>query len=110
VYKVMKQNERGFTKVDELGTDVRLDVVVHAGKADGAVMTSGLTRLTDSAFDWTFAVNEVLYIIEGRLSVTLTAETLDLDPGDMAYFSEGEQARFAAQGEALYLWVTYPTE
>ena len=110
MHKVLRRSERTFAKVEELGPDVRLEVAVHAGEADGAVMTSGLTRLTDSAFDWDFSVNEVLYMVEGELVVCTADGELRLAQGDMAYFSQGEAVRLSAAGEALYLWVTYPTE
>ncbi|HWT58428.1 MAG TPA: cupin domain-containing protein [Rhizobium sp.] len=57
----------------------------------------------------TMAVDDVMIVLEGRLSVTTEAGTATAAPGDIVYMPKGESVTIHSHEEgALTAYVTYP--
>ncbi|AOF89750.1 hypothetical protein BSY16_1268 [Sinorhizobium sp. RAC02] len=56
----------------------------------------------------TMAVDDTMIILEGRLSVSTEAGTLEAGPGDIVYMPKGEAVTIRSDAGALTAFVTYP--
>lgn len=56
----------------------------------------------------TMAVDDTMIILEGRLSVSTEAGTLEAGPGDIVYMPKGEAVTIRSDSGALTAFVTYP--
>jgi len=56
----------------------------------------------------TMAVDDTMIILEGRLSVSTEAGTLEAGPGDIVYVPKGEAVTIRSDAGALTAFVTYP--
>lgn len=50
---------------------------------------SGIWECTAGTFDWHFALDEIVHILEGEVIVTYDDKRLHLKPGDVAHFPAG---------------------
>jgi ethanolamine utilization protein EutQ (cupin superfamily) len=76
----------------------------------GGPITIGYGRYAaNQSLDETLAVDDVMIVLEGQLSITTSAGTLTAGPGEIVYMAKGEQVtiRSHAQG-AVTAYVTYP--
>ena len=77
---------------------------------DGAPITIGFGRYgPDQSIDETLAVDDVMVILEGRLSISGESGTITAGPGEIVHMPKGESVtiRSHAQG-AVTAYVTYP--
>ncbi|CAO3358531.1 hypothetical protein [Azospirillum palustre] len=101
-------------------TDIQLDRTpgqqadVFVGNAvdqrHGGPVTIGYGRYApDQSIDEQIAVDDVMVVLEGRVSVTSDAGTVTAGPGEIVYMSKGSSVtiRSHAQG-ALTAYVTHP--
>lgn len=76
---------------------------------DGAPITIGYGRWGAGAtLEEVMAVDDVMIILEGRLSVTSGDVTVEADAGDIVHMPKGETVRIACQEDAVTAYVTYP--
>jgi ethanolamine utilization protein EutQ (cupin superfamily) len=76
----------------------------------GGPITIGYGRYgPDQSIAETLVVDDVMLVLEGRLSVSTTAGTVTAGPGEIVYMPKGERVtiRSHAQG-AVTAYVTYP--
>ena len=77
---------------------------------DGAPITIGYGRYgPDQSIDETLAVDDVMIVLEGQLSVSSDAGTVTAGPGEIVHMPKGDKVtiRSHAQG-AVTAYVTYP--
>jgi len=67
-------------------------------------MGAGVAIIENIAYDWTVTYNEVLYIIEGHLRVTVDGEAFECDPGDFLWLPKGTQLNYGADDRAVVLY------
>ena len=77
---------------------------------DGSPITIGFGRYgPDQRIEETMAVDDVMIVLEGRLSVSSGNETLTAGPGDIVHMPKGEPVRIRAHEQgAVTAYVTYP--
>lgn len=77
---------------------------------DGAPITIGFGRYGPGArLEETIMVDDVMVILEGRLSVTSRAGTVTARPGEIVHMPKGEAVTIVAHDEgAVTAAVTYP--
>ncbi len=68
----------------------------------------GHMRFSDTAFEWTFAADEVLVILEGRLELAGEEGTLRAGPGDAVRVAAGATVRLSAEGTAHCVCASWP--
>lgn len=86
--------------------DVRARDVVSA--ADGAPMAAGFLTLTRGEFPWTLTYDEIQYVVEGELHVTVPEGRVVGRQGDVLYVPRGTSITFGTPSWAKFLYVTFP--
>lgn len=76
----------------------------------GGPITVGYGRYgPDQSLTETMAVDDVMIVLEGRLSVTSQAETVTAGPGEIVHMPKGETVTIRSHEEgATTAYVTYP--
>lgn len=76
----------------------------------GGPITIGYGRYApDQTLAETMAVDDVMIVLEGRLSVSMGAETLTAGPGEIVHMPKGQAVTIRSHEEgALTAYVTYP--
>lgn len=62
-------------------------------------LSSGFLEIEDSIFDWEVAGEELNYVIEGSLSVTVKGRRFTANPGDVLHFPNGTKGVWEAKGK-----------
>lgn len=77
---------------------------------DGAPITIGFGRYgPDQAIHETMAVDDVMVVLEGRLSVSSESGTVTAGPGEIVHMPKGERVTIRAHEQgAVTAYVTYP--
>jgi ethanolamine utilization protein EutQ (cupin superfamily) len=90
------------------------DADVFAGNVvdqrDGAPVTIGYGRWgPGQGIEERLAVDDVMVVLEGRLSVTSASGSFTAGPGEIVHMPKGEQVTIRAEAEgAVTAYVTYP--
>jgi ethanolamine utilization protein EutQ (cupin superfamily) len=90
------------------------DAQVFAGNVidqrDGGPITIGFGRYEpNQSIDETLAVDDVMVVLEGRLSVSTKAGTVTAGPGEIIYMPKGESVTIRSHEQgAITAYVTYP--
>jgi ethanolamine utilization protein EutQ (cupin superfamily) len=76
----------------------------------GGPITIGFGRYgPDESITEAIKVDDVMVVVEGRLSVSSAAGTVTAGPGEIVYMPKGEQVTIHAHGQgAVTAYVTYP--
>ena len=76
----------------------------------GGPITIGFGRYgPDQRLDETLAVDDVMVVLEGRISVSGSAGTVTADPGEIIYMPKGEKVTIRSHEQgAVTAYVTYP--
>jgi ethanolamine utilization protein EutQ (cupin superfamily) len=76
----------------------------------GGPITIGFGRYgPNQSLNETLAVDDVIFIIEGQLSVTTDAGTVTAGPGEIVYMPKGEKVTIRSHEQgATTAYVTYP--
>lgn len=88
--------------------DVRVRDVL--GTAQGLPMAAGIMSLREGSFPWTLDYDEVEYVLEGELHVTLGGQRVVGRPGDVIGVPKGSSITFGTPSWAKFLYVTYPAD
>ena len=76
----------------------------------GAPITIGFGRYgPNQSIDETLAVDDVMVVLEGRLSVSSSAGTVTAGPGEIVHMPKGEVVTISSHEQgAVTAYVTYP--
>ena len=75
---------------------------------DEASMSAGFLTIDHSQFDWELTYQEIDYVLEGTLTVTIDGKTLTAYPGDVVYVPAGAKVTWGSPDLAKVFYVTYP--
>lgn len=91
------------------GKHVRLADVI-TGK-DKSPMTAGFMEWAKAdSFPWTLDYDEVDYVIEGVLHITVDGRVNEARPGDVVYLPKGSKLVFGTPNRVKVFYVTYPAD
>ena len=69
----------------------------------------GIMEMKDAgAFDWTLRYDEVDYIIEGTLEITVDGVTSTAGPGEILYIPMNTSVTFSTPGDVRFMYLTCP--
>ena len=75
----------------------------------GAPVTVGFGRWSAGAsLTQRMAVDDIMIVLEGRLTVSTEAGTLEIGPGEIAYMPKGETVTIRGEQQSVTAYVTYP--
>jgi ethanolamine utilization protein EutQ len=73
-------------------------------------MGAGIEYLENVTIDWTVTYDEVLFILEGPLTVVFADGSHECDVGDIVWLPEGTSLKYVAKGRAAYFYALYPVD
>ena len=108
--KVRKFNVADANLVRSPGQDGEIFVGNLVDEKDGGPITIGYGRYgPGQSLRETMAVDDVMIVLEGKLSVSTSAGTVTAGPGEIVHMPKGETVTITTEGEgALTAYVTYP--
>lgn len=108
--KVQKFSVSDAKLVRSPGQDADIFVGNLVDEKDGGPINIGYGRYApNQSLTETMGVDDVMIILEGRVSVSTSAGTLTAGKGDIVYMPKGEAVAITTEGEgALTAYVTYP--
>ena len=71
-------------------------------------MGCGFMEMEASEFDWTLVYDEIDYIIEGTLEITIDGRKMIGNPGDVFLIPKDTTIKFGCPDKVRFLYVTYP--
>jgi ethanolamine utilization protein EutQ (cupin superfamily) len=92
------------------GQDAEVFVGNVIDQRHGGPITIGFGRYgPNQSIDETIAVDDVMVVLEGRLSVSTGAGTVTAGPGEIVYMPKGEAVTIRSHEQgAITAYVTYP--
>jgi ethanolamine utilization protein EutQ (cupin superfamily) len=109
----MKVRKFGFADA-KLERSPGQDADIFAGnlvdEKDGGAITIGYGRYgPDAELTETMAVDDVMIVLEGKLSVTSGGATVTAGPGEIVHMPKGNEVTIRGHGDgAVTAYVTYP--
>jgi ethanolamine utilization protein EutQ len=74
---------------------------------DGSSMNAGFITIEDCTFDWETACQEIYYVAEGTLTVTVNGKIYIANPGDSVFFPKAAKLAFGSPNKMKAFYVTY---
>lgn len=71
-------------------------------------MATGFMTIENTAFSWDLKYEELDYVIDGSLEITVNGKTYRGGPGDVFYIPRNTTVTFSAPDKAKFFFVTYP--
>jgi Ethanolamine utilization protein len=114
---IYKQDESGLKTVD--GKSVKMDVF-DTGNPDANVhfqeivnkdeshMSAGFLEIDHSSFDWELTYEEIDYVIEGTLEVTIKGTKYTAHAGDVVFVPKNSKVTWGSPDKAKLFYATYP--
>lgn len=75
---------------------------------DESSMSAGFLTIEKSSFEWELSYEEIDYVIEGTLTVTINGKTFTAYPGDVIYVPSGSKVVWGSPDKAKLFYTTYP--
>ena len=73
-------------------------------------MGGGIEYLEDVTIDWTVTYDEILFIVEGPLTIAFDDASHVCEAGDIVWLPEGTHLKYITQGRAAYFYAVYPVD
>ncbi|OAA83129.1 cupin domain-containing protein [Clostridium coskatii] len=74
---------------------------------DGSSMNAGFITIESCKFDWETECQELYYVIEGTLTVTVDNKVYTAHPGDSVFFPKGAKIAFGSPDKMKAFYATY---
>jgi len=71
-------------------------------------MCTGFMTLDKTSFDWHLMYEEIDYIVEGTLEITINGKTYRGKAGDVFYIPADSKITFSSPDQVKFFFVTYP--
>lgn len=75
---------------------------------DESKMSAGFLTMEKSCFEWELSYEEIDYVIEGTLTLTINGKTYTAYPGDVIYLPSGSKVVWSTNDKAKIFYTTYP--
>lgn len=75
---------------------------------DESSMSAGFLTIERSSFEWELCYEEIDYVIEGTLTVTINGKTFTAYAGDVLYIPSGSKVTWGSPDKARLFYTTYP--
>lgn len=75
---------------------------------DESKMSAGFLTIEKSSFEWELCYEELDYVIEGTLTVTINGKTFTAYPGDVLFVPSGSKVIWGSPDKARIFYATYP--
>jgi ethanolamine utilization protein EutQ len=75
---------------------------------DEASMSAGFLTIEKSSFEWDLSYEEIDYVIEGTLTITINGKTFTAYPGDVLFVPSGSKVVWGSPEKVKLFYTTYP--
>lgn len=75
---------------------------------DDSKMSAGFLTIEKSSFDWELCYEEIDYVIEGTLTLTINGKTFTAHAGDVLFVPSGSKVVWGSPDKARVFYTTYP--
>lgn len=75
---------------------------------DDSKMSAGFLTIEKSSFEWELSYEELDYVIEGILTITINGKTFTAYPGDVLFVPSGSKVVWGSPDKARIFYATYP--
>ncbi|MEH7504689.1 cupin domain-containing protein [Neobacillus drentensis] len=75
---------------------------------DESSMSAGFLTIEKSSFEWELSYEEIDYVIEGTVTVSINGKTYTAYPGDVLYVPSGSKVVWGSPDKAKIFYTTYP--
>lgn len=73
-------------------------------------MGAGIEVLENVTIDWTVTYDEILFIVEGPLTLEFDDGVHECGVGDIVFLPNGTHLRYIAKGRAAYYYALHPVD
>ena len=87
------------------GVKARYQELVHK---DESHVSAGFLEIDHSEFPWELTYEEIDYVIEGTLTVTIDGKTYTCKPGDVLFVPAGSKVIWGSPDQVRVFYATYP--
>ncbi|MDY0083586.1 MAG: cupin domain-containing protein [Ignavibacteriaceae bacterium] len=107
--KVVKGNSVKLKRFEDAGKDKNVNLLDVITYQDGSPMSAGIMSWKkEDSFQWELTYDEVDYVIEGELEITIDGQVFSGKQGDIFYIPKGSKIIFGTPGYTKIMYVTYP--
>lgn len=85
------------------------EVAEITGSGDGTALGTGLARMTQAVIPWTVHYDEVLVVLEGRVTVRTGAGDLHAEAHEFVWLPKGTELTYVAE-DALIFYAIHPVD
>ncbi len=73
-------------------------------------MGAGIEYLENVTIDWTVTYDEVLFVLEGPLTIEFDGVAHECNCGDIVWLPNGTRLKYIARGRAAYFYALHPVD
>ena len=73
-------------------------------------MGGGIEYLDNTTIDWTVTYDEILFVLEGPLTIAFDNGEHECHTGDIVWLPSGTHLRYIAKSRAAYFYALYPID
>lgn len=108
-FKVIRGSSIKLNRFTGAGDGKNVNLTDIITQEDGSPMSAGIMswRKEDS-FPWELTYDEIDYVIDGELQITIDGQTFSGKAGDIFYIPKGSKIIFGTPNNTKILYVTYP--
>lgn len=74
-----------------------------------STMNAGFLSIENCSYEWELCYEELNYVIEGTLTITINGKTVTAYPGDVLYVPSGIKVVWGSPDKAKVFYATYPS-
>ena len=78
------------------------------GSGEGTVLGTGFARFAEASIPWTVQYDEVLLVIEGKVTVRTATGDFEAGPRDCIWLPKGTELHYESEG-ALVFYAIHPS-
>jgi len=105
--KLVRGNTVKFDYFDTGNPDNKVYYQELVSKEDSK-MSAGFLTIEKSSFEWELCYEELDYVIEGTLTITIDGKTFTAYPGDVLFVPSGSKVVWGSPDKARIFYATYP--
>lgn len=106
-FKLVRGNSVKFEEFETGNPNAKVFYQELINKDDSS-MSAGFLTIEKSSFDWELSYEEIDYVIEGTLSISINGKTYTAYPGDVVYVPAGSKVVWGSPDKVKLFYTTYP--
>lgn len=105
--KIVRGNSVRYDVLDTGNANDKVFYQEIINSEDGSSMNAGFITIEECNFDWETACQELYYVVEGTLTVTVEGKVYTAQPGDSVFFPKGAKLAFGSPNKMKAFYATF---